>query len=215
MIIVTHLEVLTVFIQLLTTTVRHPTESESTSSIFTTSSTSKTFSTDIAITRSSTSATACSIASSSTKVSSSTGTTSVATHSFDSIMLAAHNNFRSLHNAQQVAWNTTLYDYAYSYASKYDCSGDLVHSGGPYGENLAIGYTPNGSVNAWYDEGQSYNYKTQDTYDHFTQVIWNGTSQIGCAYKYCNEVWGKYIICSYYPPGNIIGESSENVFPLV
>lgn len=134
---------------------------------------------------------------------------------FAEIMKEDHNQKRSLHGAQKLTWNSTLFDFASAYAQKYDCTGKLKHLGGPYGENLAIGYSPTGAIDAWYDEGKTYQYGLESTYDHFTALVWNSSSQLGCAYKYCNEVWGSYIICSYYPPGNVVGKSSENVFPLI
>ncbi|KAK6460518.1 CAP domain-containing protein [Scheffersomyces coipomensis] len=128
-------------------------------------------------------------------------------------MLDLHNTKRGLHGATDVHWNNTLFDYAAAYASKYDCSGVLTHSGGLYGENLAIGYSTDGAMEAWYDEGNNFPYGTESEYNHFTQVIWNGSTSIGCSPKYCNSVWGTYIICSYFPAGNVIGYESENVFP--
>lgn len=133
--------------------------------------------------------------------------------SFSRKMLDLHNEKRLFHRSQPLRWNASLYEFATNYASSYDCSGQLVHSGGPYGENLAAGYSTRGAVNAWYDEGKTYRYGTEAVYDHFTAVVWNNTNSIGCSYKECNNAWGTYIICSYYPPGNIVGSSKRNVFP--
>lgn len=132
---------------------------------------------------------------------------------FAKSILDAHNDKRAKHSAKDLSWSKDLYDYASNYASKYSCSGSLQHSGGKYGENLAVGYkTGPDAVNAWYDEGKSYNYGSASLFDHFTQVIWKGTSQVGCAYKDCSsENWGKYIICSYNPAGNMIGTGSQNL----
>ncbi|EGV64086.1 PR-1-like protein [Yamadazyma tenuis ATCC 10573] len=133
---------------------------------------------------------------------------------FAHIMLNHHNHKRKLHHAQQVSWNNTLYDYAAGFANQYDCSGELTHSGGPYGENLAAGYSPSGAIDAWYREGDSYDYAQHDVYNHFTALVWNDTSQMACATTYCGTVWGSYIVCSYYPPGNFVGQSEQNVFPV-
>lgn len=132
---------------------------------------------------------------------------------FAKSILDAHNDKRAKHSAKNLSWSKDLYDYASDYASKYSCSGSLKHSGGKYGENLAVGYkTGPDAVNAWYDEGKSYNYASTSLFDHFTQVIWKGTSEVGCAYKDCSsENWGKYIICSYNPAGNMVGEGSQNL----
>lgn len=129
-------------------------------------------------------------------------------------MVDLHNYKRLLHHSQPLRWNFTLFEYAQAFANKYDCSGNLRHSGGVYGENLALGYTPKGAISAWYSEGDTYDYEKHNTYDHFTAMIWNSTTQIGCGLRYCNPVWSNYIICSYYPAGNVVGYSENNVFAI-
>ncbi|ODV83196.1 hypothetical protein CANARDRAFT_203592, partial [[Candida] arabinofermentans NRRL YB-2248] len=131
---------------------------------------------------------------------------------FDSAILAEHNIKRALHGVDDLSWDSTLASYAQAYADKYDCSGTLTHSGGKYGENLALGYTTTGSVDAWYSEGDDYSYGSGcSVYDHFTQVVWASTTKVGCGYKYCSSYWGTYIVCSYDPAGNVVGECDANV----
>lgn len=129
-------------------------------------------------------------------------------------MLEMHNEKRSKHHSQALNWNFTLFNFAQEYANEYDCSGILKHSGGDYGENLALGYTPRGAILAWYGESKTYDYQKHNTYNHFTAMVWNSTLQIGCGIKYCNPVWSNYIVCSYYPTGNVVGYSESNVFPI-
>ncbi|KAI6678224.1 hypothetical protein NL676_039020 [Syzygium grande] len=52
--------------------------------------------------------------------------------------VAAHNAARSEVGVGPIAWDEGVAGYATDYANKHasDCS-QLVHSGGPYGENLA------------------------------------------------------------------------------
>lgn len=137
---------------------------------------------------------------------------------FASKMLNEHNVKRALHqDTNPLTWSDELATYAQNYANNYDCSGNLVHSGGPYGENLALGYTDVGAVDAWYDEISQYDYSNpgfSEATGHFTQVVWKGTSEVGCAVKSCGGVWGDYVICSYKDAGNIIGYFPENVAPL-
>ncbi|GME68658.1 unnamed protein product [[Candida] boidinii] len=134
---------------------------------------------------------------------------------FQSEILSAHNSCRAKHGVNALTWDSEVAAYAQAYADKYTCSGSLTHSGGPYGENLAIGYTTTGSVDAWYSEGDNYDYSTCNVYDHFTQVVWKSTTKVGCAYKYCNSYWGTYIICSYESAGNVINYGIDNVLPPV
>ncbi|KAI5958405.1 hypothetical protein CANMA_004249 [Candida margitis] len=154
-----------------------------------------------------------SAAASSSSSSSSGDFGNVQDESFSKDILDAHNSKRAAHGVSALSWDQDAYQYAQNYADEYSCSGNLKHSGGKYGENLAVGYSSGSSaVEAWYDEGSSYDYSTASTFDHFTQVVWKSTTKVGCAYKDCSaENWGKYIICSYDPAGNIIGEGKANV----
>ena len=47
---------------------------------------------------------------------------------------------------------------------------------------------------------------------HYTQVVWEGSTRVGCAIVECDDVsglnWGvtsTMVICQYYEPGNYIG----------
>lgn len=130
-------------------------------------------------------------------------------------ILDAHNKYRADHGVGPLSWDVSAYNYAANNADNYDCSGVLTHTHGPFGENLAAGFSTGASaVKAWYDEGSSYNYNSANTYDHFTQVVWKGSTKVGCAYKDCTSTgWGKYVVCEYSPAGNVIGQNKANVLP--
>ncbi|CCC67493.1 hypothetical protein NCAS_0A09350 [Naumovozyma castellii] len=139
---------------------------------------------------------------------------------FQSSLLEEHNKKRALHeNTGPLTWSEELAQYAQAYADNhYNCDGQLIHSGGPYGENLAAGYTLLGSVDAWYNEISEYDYSNpgfSESTGHFTQLVWKDTSQVGCAIKSCNNAWGTYLICSYNSAGNFDGEYEANVLPLI
>lgn len=129
---------------------------------------------------------------------------------FQKTMLEEHNAKRSLHQGVgSLTWSSTLAAYAQQYADSYSCpsNGQLTHSGGSYGENLASGYSDKGTVDAWYDEIKQYSYSSpgfSEATGHFSQLIWKGSKQLGCAYKKCNNEWGTYVVCEYYPMGNIV-----------
>lgn len=135
-----------------------------------------------------------------------------------STLLNAHNNKRALHeDTPALSWSSDLASYAQNYADQYDCSGNLVHSGGQYGENLSLGYGIEGAVDAWYNEISSYNWANpgfSESTGHFTQVVWKSSTQVGCGTKSCGGSWGDYVVCSYNPAGNFIGEFADNVEPL-
>ncbi|KAI1128759.1 PR-1-like protein [Nemania abortiva] len=130
---------------------------------------------------------------------------------FTSAILNSTNVYRAAHNASAVTWNTTLESFASDYLASDVVGGDdcnFAHSGGPYGENLAIGYAnATASVEAWGDEGEEYNYNDpgfSEATGHFTQLVWKDTSDVGCGRKLCGER-GWYLVCEYWPRGNVIG----------
>lgn len=146
-----------------------------------------------------------------------TTTSSSSLSSFAQDILDAHNTDRAKHGVSDLTWDSTLESYAQLYADQYDCSGTLTHSGGKYGENLACGFADGPSaVLAWYEEGDNYDYSSTTVFDHFTQIVWKSTTKLGCAYKDCrSNNWGLYIVCSYDPAGNVVGQTLQNVLPLV
>lgn len=137
--------------------------------------------------------------------------------SFAKAILDAHNEKRANHGVDKLTWDEELVSYAQDYADQYDCSGSLTHSGGKYGENLAVGYSDGPkALEAWYEEGENYDYSSASSFDHFTQVIWKSTTKLGCAQKDCSKNnWGKYIICSYDPAGNMVGAGKQNLKQVV
>lgn len=131
---------------------------------------------------------------------------------FTSAILNSTNFYRDEHNASALTWNKTLEDFAADYLDDNGC--DFEHSGGPYGENLAMGY-PNAtaSVEAWGDERDEYNFKKakfSEKTGHFTQLVWKDTTDVGCGRRLCGKS-GWYLVCEYWPRGNIIGAFKEQV----
>ncbi|KAM9927433.1 hypothetical protein OXX59_002563 [Metschnikowia pulcherrima] len=156
----------------------------------------------------------------SSSAASSSSATSSSLNSFEAAILEEHNVKRALHGANALTWDTTLAQYAADYAaSSFSCDNvQLIHSGGPYGENLAAGYVGGAApVDAWCDEISQYDYSNpgfSEATGHFTQVIWASTTKVGCAEVICNNAWRQYTICEYSPAGNVIGYFEENVYPL-
>jgi uncharacterized protein YkwD len=75
-------------------------------------------------------------------------------------------------------------------------------SKGPYGENLAAGYTTDEAIEAWYAEGASYNYAAglfSEATGHFTQLVWASATQVGCGIATCgtSTTPGDMLTCEY------------------
>ncbi|KAJ5104173.1 hypothetical protein N7532_004702 [Penicillium argentinense] len=105
---------------------------------------------------------------------------------FKDTVLQVSNDYRTTHDAGPLVWNDTLAKYARNWAET--CI--WKHSNGPYGENLAFGYSnASAAVEAWGDEGDLYNFHkptgfTEKT-GHFTQLVWKSTTEVGCAAINC------------------------------
>ncbi|BGP31185.1 hypothetical protein JCM10296v2_002949 [Rhodotorula toruloides] len=152
-------------------------------------------------------------------------TTSAAAPSGDSVQaisLQKHNDLRAKHHAPALTWNTDLANAAKAWANK--CV--FEHGGGKAlsaGENIAaysgskadVAY----AISLWSDEEAKYNYDKPgyaDATGHFTQMVWKGTTQLGCAQAYCDPLsfpssssWsGYFYVCEYASAGNIVGSDS-------
>jgi pathogenesis-related protein 1 len=127
--------------------------------------------------------------------------------------LKAHNDARAAVGVGPLTWDNKVAAYARDYANKRigDCS--LVHSGGPYGENIAwssADLSGTAAVKLWVDEKASYNYNSNScaagkVCGHYTQVVWRNSVRLGCAKVRCNS-GGTFITCNYDPRGNYVGQ---------
>ncbi|TRM65805.1 CAP domain-containing protein [Schizophyllum amplum] len=128
--------------------------------------------------------------------------------------LDGHNNERAKHGAAALTWSADLASYAQNYGAQ--CVWE--HSGGQYGENLAAGtgLSIADAIQMWNNEAADYD-ASNPQYSHWTQVVWKGTTEVGCAMTTCGSIAGmdngNFYVCSYNPPGNYIGEFGENVQP--
>lgn len=131
----------------------------------------------------------------------------------------AHNKYRRMHQVGDVKWSAEIAKNAQEFVDK--CPRE--HSKSGYGENLArgSGYFGNdfaGLVGYWYSEESKHDYKSNDwrggISGHFTQVVWKGTTEIGCAYnpKCEKDGYKGLYVCQYNPAGNN-GQYTKNVFP--
>ncbi|KAI4096184.1 MAG: hypothetical protein LQ339_007031 [Xanthoria mediterranea] len=135
---------------------------------------------------------------------------------FKSTLLKTHNTYRTPHNASSLTWNTTLATAAALHAQP--CKFTHSKTGGSVGENLAAGY-PNttAAVEGWGDERQKYDFKNAEFGEktaHFTQMVWKATTDVGCGAAWCDGQGGTpgwYLVCQYFPAGNVVGAFKQNV----
>ncbi|KAF8516969.1 PR-1-like protein [Hysterangium stoloniferum] len=148
------------------------------------------------------------------------GNTSGATSPGDiALYLSTHNAARAAHGASPLTYSQSLAAKAQQWVD--GCV--FKHSGGtlgPFGENLAAGtgdgYGIKEAIASWTGEASEYN-SNNPVPSHFTQVVWKGTKEVGCALKNCNGIFDSsfglahFYTCEYSPQGNVLGEFDANV----
>ncbi|KAK0246059.1 CAP domain-containing protein [Armillaria nabsnona] len=123
--------------------------------------------------------------------------------------LTAHNTVRKDHGANNLTWSDEVASTAQAYADQ--CN--FEHSGTSYGENLAeASGDPDiaAAVQLWANEASEYD-ASNPTYSHFTQMVWKSTTELGCGYAKCSNIYADYgggvlYVCNYNPAGNVEGE---------
>jgi hypothetical protein len=57
-----------------------------------------------------------------------------------------------------------------------------------------------------------------EKWGHFSQIVWKGTTHVGCATVMCDQLGNvdssssmPFTVCNYSPPGNYDGEYADNV----
>ena len=142
------------------------------------------------------------------------------TDAASSRLLVAHNRERARVGVAPLRWDPVLAAAAASYGPALARNGGLRHSpkAARQGqrENLWMGtrgaFSPEQMVGNWIAEKAYYRHgqfphvsRTGNWSDvaHYTQVVWRGTTHVGCAIHPTRN-WD-YLICRYSPPGNVDG----------
>ena len=137
-------------------------------------------------------------------------------------MLAGHNQARAAIGLEPLRWSDALAAEARTYAGALARSGRFEHSplprGDPtQGENLWTGtrgaYSYAEMIGHWVAERRFYrplpvpdssNSGTFGDVGHYTQIVWRGTQEVGCAEAASRT--DDYLVCRYLPAGNIVGD---------
>lgn len=130
--------------------------------------------------------------------------------------LNLHNDKRKAYGVPTtLVWNDKLQRSAQIWANTLAATCTFQHSRGPYGENLAMGYSNIGGVmTAWVDQEAPYYNPGSHTCQgglcgHFTQVLWRMSAYLGCAIARCTT-GTPIFVCQYVRPGNCNGYNYQN-----
>ncbi|BBN09051.1 pathogenesis-related protein 1 [Marchantia polymorpha subsp. ruderalis] len=131
--------------------------------------------------------------------------------------LTPHNDARAGLNQDipSLIWDTTLESYATDWAATRAAAGDdcaVIHSGGPYGENIAWSSgpsTPEEAVQLWVSQEAYYDYATNscsapegESCLGYLQVVWRDTVALGCGSATCPS-GAMFYVCSYDPTAQV------------
>ncbi len=141
---------------------------------------------------------------------------------FPARVLAAHNAERAAAGVSPLTWDPQLGVEAAKYAVQLALSRRFAHSmpasRGATGENLWMGtrgaYGAEAMVAGWASEKRLFTpgvfpavsrNGNWEQVGHYTQMVWPGTQRVGCALA--SSGGEDYLVCRYFPAGNVIGHS--------
>jgi uncharacterized protein YkwD len=160
------------------------------------------------------------------------GQTSIDLATLRSVAVSQHNTYRATHKSPNITISDSLNSSAQAWAENIASSGQFQHSTNRnnVGENIYASFTTqtsidattlgNGAVSDWYSEVKNYNYASpgfSSNTGHFTQVVWKGSTQLGCgAAQGTATIQGTtynafYVVCQYAAAGNVQGQFPDNV----
>jgi hypothetical protein len=137
-------------------------------------------------------------------------------------MLRGHNAARAAVGVASLAWDDRLAADAAGYAARLAREHRFEHAvqprgAGREGENLWMGtrgaFRYDEMVGGWVDERRWYRAAPTPDFSttgrwadvaHYTQIVWRGTTAVGCAVA--SDAESDYLVCRYSPPGNVVGQ---------
>lgn len=134
-------------------------------------------------------------------------------------ILAVHNRERAVLKIAPLEWDEGLAKAASAWAKQLGDNGTFEHSTraerGDTGENLwtgtSGGFTGTAMAEGWASEKADFRYGPYPTRSkpgaaigHYTQMIWSGSTKIGCALATGHRM--DVLVCRYGPAGNVLGE---------
>lgn len=147
------------------------------------------------------------------------------------LALDLHNRERARYGLIPLQWNINLANMAACWADLkgYGHSEDHFCASG---ENIAVGlgdpcYSDpmegmQNAIMSFLDEDRNWaeNPHESESTGHWTQVVWKDTRAVGCAVAQrkgfmegysADDKASMYVVCEYYPPGNVVGQFDKQV----
>jgi len=137
-------------------------------------------------------------------------------NSYSGLVLYHHNVHRQNHSAPDMTWSQSLADTAMKIAQSCSYAHNTAMDGGGYGQNIAAGAPVNNIAAVITDQfyNGEINYFANDYgqatpadfdadfehYGHMTQVVWVGSTTVGCASYDCSTHGGLANVGSNVPP---------------
>lgn len=143
-------------------------------------------------------------------------------------MVAAHNKWRAQVGVGELSYSLSLEASAQAWADQLkqarQCRMQHSKTEGRYGENLywssALRWSdgrreqaqvlPDKVVDSWGSEKRDYNHeknscKPGKMCGHYTQMVWQTSTEVGCAKAVCADSQDQVWVCQYQPAGNWVG----------
>jgi hypothetical protein len=135
-------------------------------------------------------------------------------------VIALHNQARWAAGVRPMIWDRALAAAADAYAARLASTNRWGHSPESQrpgqGENLWMGthgaFSIDQMVASWASERRMFrsgafprvsNTGSWDDVGHYTQMIWPGSTRVGCAVRSSGSY--DYMVCRYWPSGNVVG----------
>ncbi|XP_062930245.1 uncharacterized protein LOC134360095 [Mobula hypostoma] len=143
---------------------------------------------------------------------------------FEKEALESHNVYRARHNTAPLFFSGELSKDCKVWAVALSQNGVIAQSPTNFGENIWSNpnitegeIAGNVAVDSWYSEINDYDFENpgpSTKTEHFTQLIWQETTEMGIAYDVSDK--GAFVVAQYKPRGNTPGPESfaRNVLPL-
>jgi uncharacterized protein YkwD len=137
-------------------------------------------------------------------------------------MTEAHDYWRFRVGVPLASWNSAVAANAQAYVDGCPTSHSSPSSrqnvaGFSYlGENIyyhsSSSADPVAAVASWASEREDYDFGTavggsSAVVGHYTQIVWESSTAIGCGVARCGGTWGTIVVCQYGPGGNYTGQT--------